>query len=421
MAEAFSSQAEAILAAPERFQKPPGILRVGLEMEAGLIGSGCRAATEMERNSIIDGIPFADCELGASQLEWRTEPIVINQEGGLTAMAAQAVERDQAMAEAAHARGFHILRSGTNPFIAIPDIVRTGKRKYQLVPDFHNSHRTRTDTVIGTSEAVDVGDAAVVSLLNSLQCNTEAESLEDAVDLLNRSLMIGPMAVALSGNARFLARQDTGFNDVRMAAWETSHDTRTTEERQAGKALRVGLPDRYFTDVKDYFERVAGHPFILDDSEHALQIGIGLFWNDTRIKIIGDSAVVEFRPTSIQPTVQEDLAVMVFYLGRLMWSRQNQETLPALEAVREERALAMERGILPFRDVLPTELARAKQGLANMGVVSEVTEPLFALLQERVAAGQTPADCSAGIFASRLRQNGGDRNEALRHTFNNLV
>lgn len=421
MAEAFRSQAEAILASPERFMKPPGTLRVGLEMEAAIIAPDCSAATEAQRNAVIAGIPFADVELGASQLEWRTEPIVINNNGGLTAMADQAVERDRMMADAAGAQGLHILRRGTNPFVAIPGVVRTSKEKYQQVPDFHNAHRQRTDTVIGNAEPVDVGDAAVVALLNSLQCNTEAESLPDAVDLLNRSLAIGPMVVALSGNAGFLAGQDTGFRDVRMTAWETSHDTRSVEERKAGKALRVGLPDSYFADVKDYFERIGSHPFILDNPEHALQVGIGLFWNDTRIKFIGDSAVVEFRPTSIQPTVMEDLAIMTFYLGRLMWSRQNHEELPPIESVREQRALAMERGILPFADALPAELARAREGLLKMGVVSSLTQPLFAILEERIAAGKTPADVSAETFAARMRENGGDRDDALRHTFNNLV
>lgn len=421
MKDAFCAQTADILACPDRFRKPPGILRVGLEMEAGIMGTGGRPATEAERNTVISGIPFADVELGASQLEWRTEPIVINKGPGLGEMIAQAVDRDHVMSEAAAAQGLHILRAGTNPFIAIPEIVRTDKKKYQMVPDFHNAHRLRTDTVIGENEPVDVGDAAVVSLLNSLQCNTEAESLQGAVNLLNRSLMIGPMVVALSGNARFLSGADTGFADVRMSAWETSHDVRTEEERNNGKALRVGLPSDYFTDAQDYFDRVGSHPFILEDPEHALQIGIGLFWNDARIKIIGDSAVVEFRPVSIQPSVEEDLAIMMFYLGRLMWSTQQQEPLVPMSEVRERRAAAMMQGIAPFQGELPAELSRAKEGLLNAGVPAGLTDGLFFLLEERVTNGKTPADTSADKFQDRLTRNGGDRNEALIHAFDNLV
>lgn len=403
MHAAFRSSVKDILASRNRFFKASGRLKIGFEMEASVIFPDGSPVPEIVRNKIKDEVPHADPELGVQQIEWRTDPIDIVDPNGFSDLVTQAVSRDSEMETAASHNGAHILRIGTQPFIPFPEIHRTDKEKYQLVPNFHNEHRIRKDTRVGIVEQVDMNDAAVVALLNSLQCNLEASSLEDAVDLTNRSLMIGPLVVALSGNARFLEGKDTGFNDIRATAWEVSHDTRTEEERKRNKGLRIGLPEDYFTNIEDYFSRVESHPFILHSPENALRIGIGLFWQDTRIKIIDDSVVVEFRPVSIQPTVQEDIAVMLFYLGRLQWSQMANEELLSIDTVREQRALAMQAGIQPFLDTLPIELKRSIDALVSKGIKREEVQPFFDILGQRVQKGKTPSD----MLAERVRDTGG--------------
>ncbi len=391
MKEAFLSQSKTVLTNEARFMKPP-CLRVGLEMEAALVGGNGEQVSEQVRDAIVFHHPFSAQELGASQIEWRTEPIRIDEKGGLNMLVQQAEDRNRFIVKSANQLEVNVLRSGTNPFISIPEIKRTNKKKYELVPDHHNQHRVRKDTLIGHEEKVDVGDAAVVSLLSSLQCNIQAKNFIDAIDLTNRSMMIGPLIVALSGNARFLDGTDTGMADVRMTAWETSHDVRDDDQRKAGKALRVGLPDRYFKDMADYFDRISQHPFILNDPDHALPIGIGLFWQDTRIKVIGDDTlVVEFRPVSIQPSVEEDLAVMLFYLGRLEWSKIHNEELLPIDQVRENRALAMTHGIKPFQELLGIEIDRAEEALLSEGVDDSI-HGFMDILRDRVKTGLTPSD-----------------------------
>ena len=403
MKSAFRSSVKDILARRDVFIKSSGALKIGFEMEASIIFPDGNPVPEVVRNKIKDEVPHADPELGAQQIEWRTDPINIAEPNGLTALVSQAISRDTEMSLAASHSGANIVRLGTQPLIPLTEIVRTDKEKYKKVPDFHNENRFRRDTKVGLVEQVDMNDAAVVALLNSLQCNLEAESLEDAVDLTNRSLMIGPLAVAISGNARFLEGKDTGFNDIRATAWEVSHDTRTEEERKRNKGLRIGLPEDYFVDIEDYFARVASHPFILHSPENALKIGIGLFWQDTRIKIIDDSAVVEFRSVSIQPSVREDIAVMLFYLGRLQWSKMTSEELVPIDNVREQRALAMQVGIQPFLETLPLELQRAQDALSASGMSGEELKPFFDILDQRVRNGKTPSD----IFSEKVKRNSG--------------
>lgn len=410
MRGAFKAEVRNILENKPRFQKMPGQIKIGFEMEASLVDRTGQPISEGLRDVIKDEVPGADPELGASQIEWRTDPIHLDRDGGLGALIAQARERDAQMRASATMHDAILLRTGTQPLVALNQIERTDKPKYRKVPDFHDRHRIRKDTKIGLWEdAVEVG-ADVVALLNSLQCNLEAESLDDAVELANRSLMVGPLVVAVSGNARFLEGKDTTFNDVRTTAWEISHDTRTDEERRAGKGLRVGLPVDYFSGIEDYFDRVGSHPFILNDVSNALRIGIGLFWQDTRIKIINDSAVVEFRPVSIQPTVEEDIAVMLFYLGRLQWSKMTQEPMLSMDEVRERRSLAMQVGILPFVAELPLELERAQVALENLGMKKSELDPFFSILTQRVQDKKTPAD----VFAAKVHSFQGNREDALK-------
>lgn len=431
---AFSKKAEEILGQESQFIKKSGDLRVGLEVEYSVLSGEFFQATELCRDQIIKSNPdFADAELGAAQLEWRTDPLYLNQVG-LNALEEVFMDNEGKIKESAREQGVHLLRTGSNPFILIPEIKRTNKTKYQQVPDYYNNNkRWGLDTKIGVGEdgIVDVRDAAIISLTNSVQCNVEASSFEDAIDKTNRSFAIGPMAVALAGNARFLEEKDTGIADMRMIAWEKSHDTRTALETEQGRITRIGLPGLYYLDLRDYFQRVSCYPFILYDPEHAFQIGIGLNWRDTRIKFIKDSAVVEFRPVSTQPTARENVAIMLFYLGRLQWSIQHKEPLLDLKLVERNREQAMFFGLngrlwthkdrkaeyLPAEIALNLELKRAANGLKLFGFSSEEVNYYFDVLHERLVERKIPSDKLAQRFYE-YRSLGYSKKESLIFALN---
>jgi hypothetical protein len=412
---AFSKKAEEILGQEGRFIKKPGDLRVGLEVEYSVLSKEFSQATELCRDQIVKSNPdFTDVELGAAQLEWRTNPLYLNQVG-LNALENIFIVNEGEIKESAREQDVYLLRTGSNPFVLIPEIKRTDKTKYQQVPDYHNDNkRWGLDTKMGVSEdsIVDVRDATIIALTNSIQCNLEASIFEDAIDKTNRSFAIGPMAVALASNARFLEEKDTGIADIRMIAWEKSHDTRTALETEQGKITRIGLPGLYYLDLRDYFQRVPCYPFILHDPEHAFQIGIGLNWRDTRIKFIEDSVVVEFRPVSTQSTVKENIAIMLFYLGRLQWSSQHKEPLLDLKLVEQNRDQAMYFGLnsklwthkdkktelLPAEIALDLELKRAVSGLKSFGFSSDDINYYFEVLHKHLAEKESPSDKLAQRF-----------------------
>jgi hypothetical protein len=254
---------------------------------------------------------------------------------------------------------------------------------------------------------------------------------------MNRSLFIAPYLLAFSGNARYLDAIDTRLSDLRTISWEKSHDStsgcadskmddlrtisweksfdlRSREEMAAGDLPRVGLPKRYFSEIEDYFNYIGSFPFILYQPDKALLQAIGLSWFDTRIKIIGDSAVVELRVLSTQPTVAEELVLTLLYLGRLFYSQAVSEPVMPLKYVKENRLSAMlygrkkpmwfyDRGSklvkLDCDTGLKLELSKAGQGLEILGMNDKLDLDLLQFMYE------------SGTPSSRLASSLPEKNE----------
>lgn len=441
MRAAFREQTGRILAFPERFEKSGQSCRIGFESEIAIHADELALADlERTRNAIIGEMPgAADVELGAAQIELRTNPFDILAAGVFGEIAAEYRKNFQLAAAAAKKHGCSLLRVGANPFLPVKNTPRTNTPKYRLVPDFYNRHRPKeADTIIGLGKhRIDIGDAAVVSLFQSFQVNLEACSFADALDKMNRTLMLAPYLLAMSANARYLEFLDTRIQDTRLLAWQLSHDTRvqdlrllswekafevrTAEEKAAGRALRVGLPERYFADMADYLKRAGEFPFILHRPEAALGIAIGMTWLDARVKFIGDSLVVELRLLPTQPTLEEELLLALLYIGRLIDSQTRREVLLPLYYVRENRLSAMLHGSrpslwflsdegkplrLPCKTGLKEEIARAKRGLSSLGLLNL----LDAELLKSVIKNGPPSE----RLAKSLRKLGGLASEQMK-------
>lgn len=432
MRESFRETADEIKEDREGWRNDSDYWRAGTETEL-FLGDPEPVDGDL-RNDIIDGIAFADMELGASQVELRTDPMILDSIGQLH----DSLERrEEVLREAAREEDVNVIRSGSHVFASPENIERTDKDKYKTVPDFHDEHRN--SMVPGefpnghlpseVVEPLDPRDSTLLSLFSSIQPNVEADSLKDAVEKANRSYMIGPFITAAGTNARFIDDHDLVFNDVRTEVWNLSHDIRSEEGFEKDKEPLVGRIDDYFEDLDDYFERVESTPFMLNEEHHqdaAMDIGIGTYWKDVKIKFnTGDQeAVVEFRPLSVQPTIEEDAALTGFYLGRLAYSQENEdepgEVLP-IEYVNENRRQAQRHGLdaelippygdepEPAADVVEEELEKAEQGLEELGVN---TGDYLNVLRYRLDTEETPADLLSQSY-EEAREKGYNRREAL--------
>jgi gamma-glutamylcysteine synthetase len=426
MFNAFVDQYKKILAAVKSgcFDKSHDKLLCGLEIEYGLIESSTlMATTEQKRDFIIKDNDKLDVELGASQIEQRTAPCDIK--GTPIQLLNQVVENDVYIQKMAYNLGLSIVKSGTNPFVSVDAIIRTSKEKYEQVPNYHNKRRReKTQLEFGKTEVIKNFDASIIGITNSVQANIEAQNEVDAIDKLNRSLMIGPMAPAFFSNSNIYEGKDTGFHDARMILWEMSHDIRTDDEIKAGEVTGVGLPKTYYNDLDDYFNRLARKPFILYNPDNALQIGIGINWQDARIKIIKNSLVVEFRPASTQPTAKDNYAAMMFYVGRLLWSQDNHEPLLDIARVKENRDQAMFAGRdamlftwdnekhsfnrLSAHTAADIELMRALEGLSRHIDLDEDTSQMIKDVLQKENQSSIIARSRSAFLQNKIRKDGID-------------
>lgn len=388
---------------------------IGFELETQIVDKvTLEIAPEEIRNSLIKyKTENFDKELGAGQLEIKTPPLKLFKGlGFLENELDRIVEDGNNFLYNNYGNQYGFLMMGAHPTSDLSDIKRSNAEKYKLVPNFHNNYQgNHIDTIVGDKEKINSKDAAIIGLMTSIQCNIEATNFKDAIDKMNRSFMIGNYIIATTTNARFVDGKDTGISDIRMIAWETSHDLRTPEQIINHEKTRIGLPQSHYKDMKDYFEKISAHPFILNTKSHqpyAFEIGIGLNWNDTRIKFNRKKghAIVEFRPISTQPTIKENIAAMAFYLGRLEYSQKSREPILDMRFIEINREQVMRKGIEGrvtyfdnsgelrvdyVKNILPTEIERAYQGLINKGINKNEATKYLNIISERLYTG-TPTD-----------------------------
>jgi len=427
MREAFEEQVEELFEKEELYRKNYGDVKIGLETEYPVVDGNFGQIGHELRDQMIEGLDFADVEVGGSQVEVRTDPLIL---GSLSELEKEMRLIEADLRDEADIRGVQILRSGTHPFVDLDNVPVSDAEKYQEVPGFHDRHRNgHVQESFGRIESIDPRNADIAGVINSTQTNIEAENFEDAVEKANYTYMISPFLSAISGNARFLDGKDTGFADTRMPLWEKSHDIRTKDQLEE-KTVDAGKLESYYDSLDDYFERVKQEPFILNDEEKqpaAMEIGIGTFWKDSRIKFKEEpendryDAIVESRVVSTQPTLEEEIAMHGFFMGRISYAQEEDEELMNIGKVNRNRYAAMHNGLdtrlygtdgelREATDVLEEELEKAEQGLEYAGI----EDPGYLdVLRDRLESG-TPADLMAEGFNKALEE-GKTRGDALQH------
>ena len=445
MRESFLRRASDILSNQTRYEHPKDLVSVGFEHEYVVVDTNMDLVEEAVRDGIIEngktlsteqGKNPTDTELGASQLEAKSVKPIRLQEVGICSLADIIYDFEQDIARIANTYSTSLLRTGFYPRAPLRDdiIKRSDKPKYRVVPTFHDNHRGQhINTLLGNVETEDVSPAASISYANAVQFNLQATSIQDAVRKNNLSLMIAPFMLAMGANSRYINFRNTGYGDVRMPVWELSHDTRTETDIQQGKLLRLGLPQNYYGSLEDYFNDVLYYPFILgpDTSgsplEDAFEIGIGLFWRDSRIKFPKENeVVVESRLVPMQPTSDHDIAFLLYFVGRLNYALNHNEPLIPIDYLRVNRQSAILNGmdgqmIYPtsngLRQVLTTELIReelkkAKEGLNCLGMYNGIIQQSYLDILERTMELGHPSK----VFYNKVCQleNGGlSRSEAI--------
>ena len=380
---------------------------VGFETEYSLVEAG---GTELVVQQVRDQIVTRDTalmsqELGAGQLEVKSQPLNLLADG-FQQLEDHLIDCEQGAVRAAAERHAELVRIGSYPIQPVHQIIRSNSPRYQHVVSWHNTNRNKTlPTYIGALKRTQSATAEIIALMNSVQFNLAMRSSKQAVKLLNLSFAVLPSIIAISGNSRFVDQVDTKFSDTRMLLWQVTHDTRTTVERITNAPTRVGLPQHYFADIHDYIRYVAAQPFILNNPDAAFEVGTGLNWSDARLKVRDKRILLEFRPLSIQPSVEEDVALFAFYLGLIEYHLAHESILPPIQVVSTNRYYAMRHGLkaeftaiaddgsplqVPAAEVIAADLVKARQGLIQAGF--EGGAERLEILYRRLERMRAPSD-----------------------------
>ncbi len=385
---------------------------VGFETEYNLLLDNLAPAPGEKVQRLIEKSEDRGMELGAHQIELRTKP---HNGKSIRTICDILKENEKALRDDCQQENLHILRIGAVPKIDPKEIQVGNSERYRLVPKYHDSRReSHIKTKIG---GIEFNSASCVGLFSAVQINIQARDIQDGIDKVNRALMTGPYIAAICGNSRIINRIDTGFNDIRLPAWEATHDIRKFSEMHKDK--RVGLP-RYYKNIEDYLKRISEQPFIFDledaDPEKVVGVGMGLNWKDARLKFIKEKdkfyPVVELRLIPTQPSVEEDVAAMFFYVGRIAYSQKIREELLPIGRVRLNRDQALIYGLegimydsegnklrTDIKKVVDEEISKAEKGLIDLGFAEAEVKYCLSYLRERK---QPPSS----VFAKQVEKIG---------------
>ena len=443
MREGFIAIANDIVGQEENYQQGNETFLAGIELELPLVNDDYTLASQEARDAVIKATPNTSVELSAHQLE-----VVPNEPADLML---DLMSLEQAMSDsvskvkrATRSMDLAWMRIGSYPLCHVREVGHTQGEpkyaKYERSPTWHTDNQ-RPDAegyVLTAAGPLDVSSGYIVGLMSAVQVTVDALSFDDAFDKLNRSFMISPMAVALAANASHLGYLYTGYADVRFVSWEISHDTRSHEEVRRGFPTRVGLPHRYFDGMNEYFNQILSYPFVMNDPislQHPFEVGNGIFWRDVRLKFFRDSQKlgVEFRPVAIQPTLHEDVAMMMFYIGRLLWSQKVKENLMPMDLVRQNKESVMRRGmqaklhtqhndtisVLPASEALAIEIKRAEEGLTLLEADPDKRLYYVNSWLQRVSTG-SPAEVFIESSRKKLARNFEDARNNLIESIEEL-
>ena len=442
-------------------------LSLGIETEYYIVDENNESISEHQRNLVIgkgveSSLESIDHELGASMVEIATDPIK-NPEN-LDEVKKELERVENILKERVEEEGFKLVRHGANVSQEVNSIERTTEGKYIAVPNVYGQLRAEEDLEfsedinaermtdeLGEIDSIDPRNEDLPAAICSTQLNMQADDMEDAIEKANTGYAVAPYITALSGNSRFIDGKDIEFNDIRMEVWEKAFDIGDMEKDD----LDIGKIDEYFQDLEDIKERMQEQPRIVNDTRHEgidekysekmekipLNVAEGMFWKDARIKMtetieteesikqhVRDDLLVEFRQNSTQPTLEEDIAVHAFYIGRIIYEQSDElegnSELLDIKKVNQNRYEAMRNGLntelydwkgekKSAEEVIGEELEKAREGLEHAIGDSSYLDILDCRLENKV----TPADEVAEQFYNQLlEEQGYETIEGIKHS-----
>ena len=350
---------------------------VGIEIEGCLLndkGHPIDASALIEK-SLNTKYPL-DYEYGKCQFEFKTYPLSFYELSKINEITQDFIEGLENLVRRAYPNQNVIpVFLGGNPSpIFTDETIITNKPRYKKISDWQSTFpdaqmdgQTFKSNLIGTA-------------IQGFHFHLQGKNADYTAHMFNHILNLIPSSILLGANSRLIAGRIYSMYEPRVFLFDQA------------EGQNSGFPaiSKYLDSLDEYVDYVASRQPVLASNYYELEKERH---DDVRIRITDESYRVETRILSVQPTAQELICMIEFFIGYLHHTISEQRPLRPLSDIREERMSAIRsgfnaQGVFDFTQSIRLELDFAKKGLYDLNVNPEFLDILYRRLESKTPVGE---------------------------------
>jgi len=353
------------------------VFLVGIEIEGCLLNDKGRPidASALIEKSLNTKYPL-DYEYGKCQFEFKTYPLSFYELPKINEITQDFMEGLENLVRRAYPNQNVIpVFLGGNPSpIFTDETVITNKPRYKKISDWQSTFpdaqmdgQTFKSNLIGTA-------------IQGFHFHLQGKNADYTAHMFNHILNLIPSSILLGANSRLIAGRIYSMYEPRVFLFDQA------------EGQNSGFPaiSKYLDSLDEYIDYVASRQPVLASNYYELEKERH---DDVRIRITDESYRVETRILSVQPTAQELICMIEFFIGYLHHTISEQRPLRPLSDIREERMSVIRsgfnaQGVFDFTQSIRLELDFAKKGLYDLNINPEFLDILYRRLESKTSVGE---------------------------------
>ncbi len=353
------------------------VFLVGIEIEGCLLNDKGRPidASALIEKSLNTKYPL-DYEYGKCQFEFKTYPLSFYELSKINEITQDFIEGLENIVRRAYPNQNVIpVFLGGNPSpIFTDETIITNKPRYKKISDWQSTFpdaqmdgQTFKSNLIGTA-------------IQGFHFHLQGKNADYTAHMFNHILNLIPSSILLGANSRLIAGRIYSMYEPRVFLFDQA------------EGQNSGFPaiSKYLDSLDEYVDYVASRQPVLASNYYELEKERH---DDVRIRITDESYRVETRILSVQPTAQELICMIEFFIGYLHHTISEQRPLRPLSDIREERMSVIRsgfnaQGVFDFTQSIRLELDFAKKGLYDLNINPEFLDILYRRLESKTSVGE---------------------------------
>lgn len=353
------------------------VFLVGIEIEGCLLNDKGRPidASALIEKSLNTNYPL-DYEYGKCQFEFKTHPLSFYELSKINETTQDFIESLENLVRKAYPnQNVTPVFLGGNPSPIFSDeTIITNKPRYKKISDWQSTFpdaqmdgQTFKSNLIGTA-------------IQGFHFHLQGKNADYTAHMFNHILNLIPSSILLGANSRLIAGRIYSIYEPRVFLFDQA------------EGQNSGFPaiSKYLDSLEEYVDYVASRQPVLASNYYELEKERH---DDVRIRITDESYRVETRILSVQPTAQELICMIEFFIGYLHHTISEQRPLRPLSDIREERMSTIRsgynaQGVFDFTQSIRLELDFAKKGLYDLNINPEFLDILYRRLESKTSVGE---------------------------------